>query len=610
MLAWFLLGSPFSFNYSIKINEHYRLAFLLPAFPIILIIKFFDKDNIRGKTILLVSVLILSHCVLLFSKYYSISNEHFFIVLIIASLMYSIIYGVKNSDLFLLVLPIILGYFAEIVFGLIQVNLGYAVTIKGTLNITASLRNSGIYACYLVVGIPLLYYFLFYFSNDFNKIYKDNKLNVFFNHIKLFYKKYSRIFLLAKRALFCLVIAFCIYVLYHSQSRTAIIALTITIVGMLLFKEHSGIKFYLKKIPKTFKWVLVISIFIISSVILYYLFYLKEQSAFGRLLIWQVAIEHIRNHFWLGTGLGRFTWYYPQWQSAYFQTHLNPPKEFFLNAGESYILMNEYLQLFEEVGFLGFACFGVLFYYFFSFRSACYVHLLNSLKATVIAILACGFSSYPFHVNSLLFLLAFCFAIGFALRENKTRIDYLLPKYWKYFANACIILLIFLSAYASYSGLRIAMAVKKWHLLRSDGDFSNRKLKYASLYQALHKDGKFLTEYGECLLKEGDFKNACRILEEAKQYFISFETIKSAGLAYKQAENYPKSIENFEWLENYIPNHFGAKYELLQLYKTSGNIAAALKIRDVILNMPVKVPSYQVDNIKAQTQQILTSLQK
>jgi tetratricopeptide (TPR) repeat protein len=609
IFGWFLLEYPFSFNYSIKNNDHYKLAFLLPIFPAILIMKIYSKDKVYLKTLALLNFLLICYCALLFSRFYTISNEHFFVVLSIVSLIWSINYVLGRSCI-ILILPIIAAYFAEAIAGLYQISFVHATTINGFLNISGSFNNSGVYACYLIIGIPFLYYFLFHFNDDLIKVYKDKKLGVFFYQINFFYKKYSKIFSLARWTLFFLVIVFCICVLFVSQSRTAIISLAITIIAMLLFKENCRIKLHLKSIHKTFKWVLAISIFIISSVILFNLFYLKEQSSFGRLLMWQVAVEHIKDHFWFGAGLGRFTWYYPQWQSMHFQTHINPSKEQFLNAGESYILMNEYLQLFEEVGFWGFACFGFMIYYFFSSKSYSYPHLLNSFKVTVIAILGCGFSSYPFHVNSLLFLLCFCFAAGFVLRENKSWIDYTAPDYLKHLKNALLIILILLSACVSYAGLQAAIAVNRWQLFRNDNVSFNKKFKYAFLYQALHKNGKFLTEYGECLLREGDFQNACRILEEAKQYFISFETIRLTGLAYKQAKNYPKSIENFEWLENYIPNHFGTKYELLQLYKQSGNIIAAQRIGSIILNMPVKIPSFQVDGIKTQTKQILISLQR
>ena len=105
-----------------------------------------------------------------------------------------------------------------------------------------------------------------------------------------------------------------------------------------------------------------------------------------------------------------------------------------------------------------------------------------------------------------------------------------------------------------------------------------------------------------------DCANASIILEEAKKYFISSVTIETLAQAYKKTGNYKKAIENYEWLCHYLPNIFGTKLELLKLYVDVGDTANARKTANVIMTMPVKLGSHELDRIKVQTESILHQL--
>ena len=62
--------------------------------------------------------------------------------------------------------------------------------------------------------------------------------------------------------------------------------------------------------------------------------------------------------------------------------------------------------------------------------------------------------------------------------------------------------------------------------------------------------------------------------------------------------NYDKAEEFCKQAINMIPYLFAPKYRLFLLYKQNGNRVEALKIAKEIYNMPIKVYSETVKNIK------------
>jgi tetratricopeptide (TPR) repeat protein len=606
-MGLFVLYYPYSFNYETDVNCQYWLAYVLPFLPALIIIKNckIDYAGLQKMPVLCLSMIIM-YGLFVFSKNYTFSNEYYFIFFIVFSLFLSGVKLLTVSNLitgFYILIPI---YLYELFVGMCQITednslTGDPLALKGTL------RNSGIYSCYIVTGLPFLYYFLFR-----NKwVFRFNSL--FFKLLNVFKERlhnYNRILFAGKCLIFICVLFFSTYILFYTQSRTAIVALVVAVIAIIWLEYKSVVMCYFKKLPG---WVVagsaLIAIYLVGLAF-NNLFYFKKLSAIGRLRGWKITCDHITESFWFGTGLGRFTLYYPQWQAQYFKTQSNPPLEFFLSADESYIIFNEYLQLFKEVGLVGFVIVLLLLIYFLRFRSSKHKHLLNSAKATVISIFACGVTSYPLHCTFFLLIITFCFLVGSISREN-CKSEKPLFFICKPLLKTFLLSIVTFSLVASYRGIQKAIAVYEWASLRNNYTLTREelKLKYANIYQSLYFDGKFLTEYGEYLLQNNaDCPQAVKILEEAKKYFFTLRTAKATGYAYWQIKNYSKAIEHFEWISCYMPNRFGIKYELLKLYKESADITNAKRIAKVILTMPVKIPSSKVDQIKWNARQMLSSL--
>jgi tetratricopeptide (TPR) repeat protein len=602
---FFLFKYRFAFNYEVDINDHYYLIFAVPLLLLMILLNLFIGPNSPSlQKILWLSVVFALSFLLLLSKFYSFGNEYF-VVLAAVFFINSCLAIISDKKLIYVVLIIVtLMYFFELYIGLQQYFEVLAYETNTALLIKGTLENSGVFACYLVVHLPLL--------NLANMLLpRATGLNRILNCACI-------IVLFAAFVLTC-------FLIYQTQSRTAYIALFVTITSGLFFRYGSTLKDVVKRTSKIRLAAIVSVALVIISFAGYYLFAMKKMSAVGRVMKTEIALQHFADNFWLGTGIGRFTWYYPQWQAQYFKETSNPPKDYFLSAGESYILFNEWLQWFKTVGLLGTLITIIALFFFFKAKSETNKNVLVATKRMVIAIMACGLTSYPLHANALLLLFGLCFVIVFRFSsasssvESKNALQKKVTSLSLHFGNTpiffvrCIIgFAIVLLGITSYKGFVTFKAAMLWQQIRDSYTISvNKPEKYEALYECLRADGKFLTDYGTVLTQ--DITNADKtiaVLKKAKQYFISRPTIEAMAKAYQQAGNYPKAIEQWQWVSNFLPNKFAPRHELLKLYQTTRDPANLRLIANTILKMPVKIPSAEVSRIKREAEESIKSVQQ
>ena len=548
-MVYFLFFYRFSFNFEVEENGHYLLLLFFSLAQVCRIVFPASRGGLVQGRILdgLGSLTILALYLLL-----GPGNEY-------ASVFLSLVIGFIfffQAD----VQTLIYLLYGFIPFLLIEIVLAAIQYCQG-LPVRGSLQNTGIFSIYLSLHIPLVFY----------AIYK-NKL---------------------PRILLLLFLLFSLGVILEEHSRTALISILL-IMASLMYERVNGIS-------RKVWYVAAPGGVILLSGLAWYLYSLKKLSAQGRLLMSNIAFKHITDQFWWGTGIGRFTWYYPQWQSAYFRDTSASPPHFYLSAGESYVIFNEYLQAFETVGVFGFIGCLLVLIAFFKTQSREYKDLLRAIKLTMVAILACGFTSYPFHVNIIFFLFVVCLSIGFKISGKVMS-----PRFFR-FSWAGSIAFIF-SGILFALALNQCAAVWRWQQIRSNTElpYGEKKIGYSKLYPTLKNDGKFLTDYGAFLADSvADIAQSVRLLEEARQHFFSKQTIEALGYAYWKANDLPNAVACFEWENNYLPNLFGPKLMLMKLYKETGDTGRMRAIGRVIISTPPKIPSEEVNAIKYQAKEFL-----
>ncbi len=118
-------------------------------------------------------------------------------------------------------------------------------------------------------------------------------------------------------------------------------------------------------------------------------------------------------------------------------------------------------------------------------------------------------------------------------------------------------------------------------------------------FSFLKEDGKYLVQLGGALLDNNDLDKSIYYLKEGRKRMVSYQSVFMLASACERSNRIDESISGFQFLSDYIPAKFFPKYELFNLYMIKNDTASAIKMARVILDMPVKVPSFQVDEMKS-----------
>jgi hypothetical protein len=571
------ISYPFSFNYETTANRYYLLTLIL--FAGVSIVTVLDLSCLmfgsNGKGFLQAALISSLMIFFLSSPKFGFSNEYFSNILVVAALGL-LCMSVNPSILKIFIPVLLLIWLYELYLGFTQI----AVASGNYEAVAGSFGNSGIYAIYLVVHFPLLAYFVV--------------------ECRLFKKP-----LFVKVSLAVLFIL-AIWIVVLVQSRTALVSL----FGMIAFYiAHPTLKLFAKLFTQrpSLSICLLAASVIALSFACWYLFAAKKLSALGRIMMFDITADHLKENFWYGVGPGWFTWHYPQWQQEYFLLNDKAPLNYYLSAGETYLAFNEHLQLFASLGCIGFVLYVAFLVYFYRATSARNKALLFTLKVVVCGLLIAGLTSYPYHTNILTFLMMVCLVVAEVVRDNRFY-TFGFNKAVFVTASASIVLLA-VSLWGTMQAFEKFQAKLLWDKLSVNNYArTDKKLAFDSVAKKLETDGKFMTEYGEFLSEDSsDCEKAVLVMEQAKRSFLTPRVLAATGSAYAKTGNYKKAIENFEWLSHYLPNRFMIKLELMKMYAAAGNRKAAIRVGNTILTMPVKIESNEVDEIKAEVNNILNA---
>lgn len=556
MYCFVLWTYPFSFNYQPDIHWHNELLFFSAALYVFFVGGMIALQQLRALNSLQSVVIALPALLLLLfaSGIFSFSNER---LCVLASLFTAgvVAWHAPASVKRWLWAVVMLAYVAQLATGLWQ----YAAnaSVQGTL------RNSGVYACYMVAHLPLVYYYL-----------QSTRI-----------KKYAQLLFLAAAAA-------TLALLLINYSRTGVIAFVVIL--LLLYAPLIR----RRRMVLAGMLVLVMAGVAVAGS---YVFNVKRLSSWGRVMKWDIARAHAGDDVLFGTGIGRFTWHYPQWQAAYFRDTPSPPADYYMSAGESFILFNEYLQLFLEAGLAGAMIFLLALYLFFKtpVRDNRFARCLQVMAA---GILVCGFTSYPLHTNPMLFLLA----LGYAtVRAGTPRSKPVARPQW-------VLWPVLLAAMtASYFCFGRASAVRQWKYASNNYGLTQQQtnILYHKLYARLRDDGKFLAGYARMLMEQGgNCAPAAALLEKSKQHFITIDTYYAAARAYNCLGRHDLAIAQYQFIAWYVPVLFRPKYEMARLYMESGQTAAAMRLARQVVSMPVKIPSPEIDQMKAEMKQLILQI--
>lgn len=498
----------------------------------------------------------------------------------------------KMNGKILIIVFLFLG-FIEAIWGLCQLY-GYTQSFNFRFKITGSLYNPGPYAGYLAMVMPVAVYYLVKDRGIIKQRFRKRVITVYLRWI-----------------ISALTFSAIIMILPATMSRASWVAASgscLIVLLFILFRENNNyiekIRLYLKQ-HRTICILYLCGFMLITSIAFVGIYYLKKDSADGRLFMWKIAAQTILHHPY-GVGIGNFSGSYGNQQIAYFTSGQGTEKEKYVSGCPDYAF-NEYLQIGIELGIVGLLLFlaiiGIALYTGIKNRKIMAVGSLSSLL-----LFAC--MSYPF--NLLPFLIVLVFMLSLCV-TNESKKKFVCPNinmkltYCLFFVSTIILFICLYNRYPTYK------AYKDWKIAKSFLNYGipeENAERYARLKPYLSDQVGFLLEYAGCLsaLKEYDKSNI--ELQKAGKICCDPIILIRIGKNYQTMKSYKKAEQYYLQAAYTIPSRYYPIYLLAKLYMETGEKDKAQLVAKALLEKVPKIDSPAIQEMKAEMKTLLSGEQR
>lgn len=322
------------------------------------------------------------------------------------------------------------------------------------------------------------------------------------------------------------------------------------------------------------------------------IFFLKPDSARGRMFMWKIACHAIAEKPLLGHGIGNFAAAYGDAQEDYFAKEDYQPWEERV-AGSPEYAFNEYLQVAVELGIPLTLCLlaSVVTCLYVGIRKERY-----GICGAIFSLMIFSFSSYPlqlpvFIVTSIVLLTA-CFL-------GNTR--------WEWLGIAAFIGLT--GCLRIRNDICTGQACRDWmnaKALYNVGAFESAEEDYERLYPILKNRAAFLFEYGHGLHKQHKYEASDRILKEALKRSCDPMILNILGKNRQQTGDYWAAEEWYTRSTYRLPGRIYPYYLLAKLYAEPSfmQIDKLEEMKRLILTKEPKVNSTAIQQMRKEVKEL------
>lgn len=390
----------------------------------------------------------------------------------------------------------------------------------------------------------------------------------------------------------------CLVLSMFFGSRSFVLGYTISIIFVIF-------SYWRFKVKKQIVFITFLTI-ILVGLLVSYLF--KFDSTLGRILIYKISFNMLKDHYLWGIGGSKFPVEYGNYQIEYFRTGNYTIKELLLADNTTYAF-NDYLQFFIIYGIPGLIILILSFLLIaisitFSLKKhpnnpGLLIVAISQLIAISIAALFMHIFEKPYFLA--LFLIALIIICIYAIFNRY--------KLLMSFSLIIITLLgitffhygSYIKNYSHYQKFKNARESFKTGHIRESYSY------YKDAYPYLKNEIKFLLEYANIL-------TVLHYNKEAEEVLKLLIQNNNANVFYQMlADCYYKNGKLKEAEDAYlnsmyrVPNRFKTRFSLFKFYIQTQRFKEASSVGKDILNLPVKVVSAEVMQIKKQVNNILIS---
>lgn len=343
-----------------------------------------------------------------------------------------------------------------------------------------------------------------------------------------------------------------------------------------------------------------LAVILMLCIILSGIYYMKKDSADGRLFMWKTAARAVCERPWTGYGWDNVASAYGQAQEDYFAAGDYTATEERV-AGTPEYVFNEYLQVAIAWG-LPVLCLGVLIIaagWYAAHKCGKY-----GLCGALLSLVVFAFSSYPLQfpafVSALIMLLLACGVGTLSLKKFGMRI---------LFAS-----LLIGAGYVCFHNYqqksKTLNACRLWvksRLFYQSGAYPQAVESYAEIYEAMKWNGRFMFEYGHALHKLHRPEESNRVLQEALKVSGDPMILNIIGKNEQEMKNYENAEHWLTRATHRLPGRIYPYYLLACLYADSAFYQREKLERmvSIVLEKEPKVQSTAVRQMRQKAKELL-----
>lgn len=379
-----------------------------------------------------------------------------------------------------------------------------------------------------------------------------------------------------------------------SGSRCGVLAMSTTILIMLFTETR------LKNIIKKHKWVyLLLVLFIIGFTL--FLYFLKKDSANGRILIWNICLKMIKESPFFGYGHNGFRAHYMSFQAEYFMTH--DQSAYSILADNINHPFNEYIKLLVEYGLLCFllvTLLQVLIIRIILKHSNAKKGLGLSLISTIFIM---SMFSYPFNYIAFTYIAILILILALPIKELPQKKVYSIIKY---IVRIIIILIASFYIYDCYYNIKWARTYKQ----SLNGDTKNALSTYKNLMSKISYNPYFLYNYSAELNFVKKYSESNNIAKKYIEKLNDYDVQLLLANNYFNLQKYDEAIKKYKTASYMVPSRFVPLGNIMNLYLLKSDTIKAVRVAEEILSKKIKIPSSDIYKIRQEAENLLSNYGK
>ena len=319
-------------------------------------------------------------------------------------------------------------------------------------------------------------------------------------------------------------------------------------------------------------------VFILFILIALYLY--KQDSADGRILIWNVCIEMIKEKPLLGWGIGGYDAHYMNFQAEYLTSHPDSPLS--LLADDTKSPFNEFIHIALVCGIpCAVLSGGVVVWTMWYIYHTCMEHRAVLLSLVVVFVVWCMFG-YPLDIPFVWLILLFCIL---SMKPSKPCVRF--PIY------CCVIVLLVWASFCCVLVRNTIHDCRRVYLQESAMNSSKSKKEILDEYEAMYKDfsndGLFLYNYAAMLHLYGLYEKSAMIFKECSRYINDYNMMLLMGDNYQQMNVPDSALTYYERASRMIPCRYLPLYYQMTVFQEQGEHDDARAIAEVIIHKENKI---------------------